>query len=76
MNLTAIAGDLRAGHRGPMLVRRVLAVAAMMVGAFAGAELVLHVGTTAGFALVVGLLAVVAVGALVAARRPGEWRSP
>jgi uncharacterized membrane protein YoaK (UPF0700 family) len=76
MTLTGIAADLRTGHRGPMLARRVLAVLAMLAGAVAGAELVLHVGATAGLGLAVGLLAVVAAGALAAARRPGEWRSP
>jgi uncharacterized membrane protein YoaK (UPF0700 family) len=76
MTLTGIATDLRTGHRGPMMARRVLAVLAMVAGAVAGAEIVLHRGATAGFGLAAGLVAVVAAGAIVAARRPGAWRSP
>jgi uncharacterized membrane protein YoaK (UPF0700 family) len=75
MTLTGIAADVRAGHRGPALTRRVLAVVAMFSGAFAGAELVLHQGAGAGLALAVGVLMMVAGGALVAAGRPAPWRA-
>jgi uncharacterized membrane protein YoaK (UPF0700 family) len=75
MTLTGIAADVRSGHRGWTLVRRVLAVGAMLLGAVAGAELVLHVGATAGFGLAVALVATVAAGALSTARRPAAWRA-
>jgi uncharacterized membrane protein YoaK (UPF0700 family) len=48
----------------PLLGRRLLAVAAMLVGATLGALLVLRVGIAAGLGLTVALLAVVTVGSL------------
>jgi uncharacterized membrane protein YoaK (UPF0700 family) len=75
MTLTGLAADMRAGNRGSAFHRRVLAIVCMVVGAVCGAELVLHSGATAGFALATGLVAIVAIGALLAARRPGEWRA-
>jgi uncharacterized membrane protein YoaK (UPF0700 family) len=76
MTLTGIAADVRAeGHGRAGLGRRVLAVAAMFGGAVGGALLVLHVGTAAALGAAVGLLAVVAGGAALAVRQPGEWRA-
>ena len=75
MTLTAIGHDPRSGHRGHiMLSRRILVVATMLAGAVTGAELVLNVGTIAPLAVATTLLAVVAGGAAVAARRDGAWR--
>jgi uncharacterized membrane protein YoaK (UPF0700 family) len=74
MTLTGIAADVRGHSPGPAVVRRVLAVASMVIGAVAGAELVLHSGATAGFALAAGLLVTVALGAMTVARRPAPWR--
>jgi uncharacterized membrane protein YoaK (UPF0700 family) len=74
MTLTGIAADIRAGNASRALQRRLLAVAAMLGGAVAGSELVLHEGTSAALALAIGLLAVVAIGAGRAASRPGNWR--
>jgi uncharacterized membrane protein YoaK (UPF0700 family) len=75
MTLTGIGHDPRSGRRGhATLSRRVLVVATMLAGGVAGAELVLNVGTIVPLALATGLLAVVAAGAAVAARHPGEWR--
>jgi hypothetical protein len=71
MTLTGIAADLRGANRRVALGRRLLAIGAM----FAGAELVLHGQTTVALAIAVGLLASVTLGALVAAKRPGEWRT-
>jgi uncharacterized membrane protein YoaK (UPF0700 family) len=74
MTLTGIAADLRARHHGPALLRRLLAVAAMLAGAGAGAWLVLNVSPIAALGLAVVLLAAVTARAAVAARRPGAWR--
>jgi uncharacterized membrane protein YoaK (UPF0700 family) len=73
MTLTGIAADIRAGN-SRTLKRRLLAVASMLGGAIAGAELVLHQGPGAALALASGLLAVVAIEAVRAAGRPGSWR--
>lgn len=75
MTLTGIGGDIRAGgSAGPALARRVLAVVTMLAGGIAGASLVLNVGVVAPLALAAGLLGASAVGTVVAARTPGEWR--
>jgi uncharacterized membrane protein YoaK (UPF0700 family) len=75
MTLTGIAADLRAPNRRTALGRRGLAVAAMFAGAVAGAELVLHGDLTAELAIAAGLLAAVSLGAVIAASRPGQWRT-
>lgn len=75
MTLTGIAADLRRGELRVAL-RRTLAVLAMLVGALVGAELVLHVGVSAGLAVATGINAVVMVGAAVASRKPQEWQTP
>lgn len=71
MTLTGIAADARAGRT---LTRRLLAVAAMVLGAAAGALLVLHASLAAGLAAAGGVLAVVTAGAVLATRRPAAWR--
>jgi uncharacterized membrane protein YoaK (UPF0700 family) len=75
MTLTGIAADIRGGFRSAALMRRLLAVATMLGGAVAGAELVLNHGPTA--ALVVGsaLVAVIAATAWMTTRHPGTWRA-
>jgi uncharacterized membrane protein YoaK (UPF0700 family) len=76
MTLTGIAADVRAkGHGLAGLRTRVLAVATMFAGAACGALLVLHASATAALGLATGLLAVVTVGAALAARQPGPWRA-
>jgi len=55
--------------------RRLLAVATMLGGAVAGAELVLHYNPTAALAVGTGLLAVITAAAWQAMRRPGAWRA-
>jgi len=87
MTLTGLGTDLRAvfarGAHGAAgvsaraaLGRRLLAVATMIVGAAAGASLDLHVSPVSALALAAALLAAVAVGAAIAARRPAPWRVP
>jgi uncharacterized membrane protein YoaK (UPF0700 family) len=86
MLLTGLGADFRAviRERGRVdradraalsdLGRRVLVLATMLAGAVAGGSLVLNVSPLAALTLVVALLAVTAIGAAVAASRPGGWR--
>jgi uncharacterized membrane protein YoaK (UPF0700 family) len=87
MTLTGLGADLRAvfahGVHGAArasahaaLGRRLLAVVTMIIGAAAGAALALRVSPVSALALAAALLAVVAAGAAVAARRPATWRTP
>jgi uncharacterized membrane protein YoaK (UPF0700 family) len=75
MTLTGIAADLRAANRRLALSRRGLAIGAMFAGAVAGAELVLHGDLTAVLAITLVLLGGVSVGSVMAAQRPGLWRT-
>jgi uncharacterized membrane protein YoaK (UPF0700 family) len=72
MTLTGIAADARA--RGPVLTRRLLAVATMLAGAIVGALLVLHVGAAAALGLAVALVALVTVITVGATRHPAPWQ--
>jgi uncharacterized membrane protein YoaK (UPF0700 family) len=84
MTLTGLGADLRAEIRGgagrtaarAALGRRLLAITAMLVGAIAGALLVLRVSPLSALILATALLAVVTIGAAVAAARPAPWRTP
>jgi uncharacterized membrane protein YoaK (UPF0700 family) len=73
MTLTGFAADLR-NREGRVLLRRVLAVAAMLLGALVGALLVLHISASAGLAVAAGLVAVVTAGAWAGSRRPAPWQ--
>jgi uncharacterized membrane protein YoaK (UPF0700 family) len=68
MTLTGIGADLRR-RDGRTVLRRLVAVAAMLVGALAGAALVLTAGVVAGLLAAVVLDVVVVVGAAVATAR-------
>lgn len=72
MTLTGIGSDLRRRDL-PTLVRRLIAVAAMLVGAAVGAVLVLNAGLGWGLAAVVAVLAVVLVVAALGSRMPADW---
>jgi uncharacterized membrane protein YoaK (UPF0700 family) len=74
MTLTGIAADTRRGDRFAV-VRRVLAVLAMLAGAVAGALLVLDVGTVAALGLAAALVGIVAVCATVTSRSPAPWHA-
>ena len=64
LTLTGIAADSRlGGGSGANTVRRLLSVTAMLVGAIAGALLLLQVAPVAPVALAAALLAIVAVSA-------------
>jgi len=56
------------------LGRRLLVVATMLAGAVLGGWLVLNVSPLSALSLATGLLALAAVGAAIAASRPGDWR--
>jgi uncharacterized membrane protein YoaK (UPF0700 family) len=58
------------------IVRRVLAVTAMLAGAVAGAVLVLLVSDAAALGLAASLLTVVLCGAIAGSRSPAPWHAP
>ena len=76
MTLTGLAADTSLhGNRSAALSRRLLAVVAMLAGAVAGAELVLHASATAALAAGTALLAVVTVAAAVTTQHAASWRA-
>jgi uncharacterized membrane protein YoaK (UPF0700 family) len=88
MTLTGVGADIRAlfGEEGRVhraaraaaraaLGRRLLAIAAMVIGALAGASLALRVSPLSALALGTALLAVATAGAALATRRPAGWRA-
>jgi uncharacterized membrane protein YoaK (UPF0700 family) len=75
MTLTGIAADLRQRDRFA-IVRRLLAVGAMLAGATAGALLVLEVSNVAALGLAAALLAVVVLSAIAGSRAPAPWHTP
>jgi uncharacterized membrane protein YoaK (UPF0700 family) len=75
MTLTGIAADLRARNL-LVVVRRLVSVAAMLLGAAAGTLLVLHADPYAGLAVAAALVLVVLAGSALAARRPAAWHTP
>lgn len=75
MTLTGFAAALRQ-RNGQVLLRRLLAVGAMLLGAFAGAALVLPQGASWALVLALLLVAVVCAGAWVFGGRPGGWQTP
>jgi uncharacterized membrane protein YoaK (UPF0700 family) len=74
MTLTGVAADLRQ-HDRFALVRRLLAVSAMLGGAVAGAVLVLDVSDVAAIGLAAALLAIVVGCAGAASRSPAPWHA-
>jgi uncharacterized membrane protein YoaK (UPF0700 family) len=72
MTLTGVAADLR-DRNVPVLLRRLLAVAAMLLGGLVGALLVLHVSAAAALAPAVVLVAVVCAATWWVSRRPAPW---
>ena len=75
MTLTGLVSDLRQRDLFA-IVRRLLAVVAMLAGAIAGAWLVLKVSNVAALALAAALLSIVLVAALVGSRSPAPWHAP
>jgi uncharacterized membrane protein YoaK (UPF0700 family) len=75
MTLTGLAADTRAKPNAALL-RRLLAVGAMLSGAVVGAELVLNASVTGALALGTSVLIVVTLAAAITTRRPASWRTP
>ncbi|MCW2523154.1 MAG: hypothetical protein JWO63_1489 [Frankiales bacterium] len=75
MTLTGIAADVTAADRVPTIIRRLLAVTTMILGAVVGALLVLHLGRSEGLGVAVALVAVTATAALISARGDQPWQS-
>jgi uncharacterized membrane protein YoaK (UPF0700 family) len=74
MTLTGIAADIRQRDRFAV-IRRLLAVVAMLAGAVAGALLVLEVSDEAALAVAGALLAIVGLWAIAAGRAPAAWQA-
>ncbi len=73
MTLTGIAADVR--RSGTVtIVRRVLAVSAMFLGAISGALLVLHTNAAWALALVLVILLVVGLSVTLTSRQPAGWQ--
>jgi uncharacterized membrane protein YoaK (UPF0700 family) len=75
MTLTGVAVDLRQRDRFA-IVRRLLAVAAMLAGAASGAVLVLDVSTVAALGLAAALLVIVVACAIAGSRSLAGWHAP
>lgn len=74
MTLTGIAADSRlAGGEGSKIGRRLVAVAALLVGALIGGVLALHVDTAAPLAAAAVVVGIALVGAHTVANAPGDW---
>jgi uncharacterized membrane protein YoaK (UPF0700 family) len=73
MTLTGIAADVRTSGR-VVVVRRLLAVVAMLAGAVCGALLVRHADPAVALGLALGLLLITLVGTAMAARTPAAWQ--
>jgi uncharacterized membrane protein YoaK (UPF0700 family) len=75
MTLTGIAADLHQ-HDQFAVVRRLLAVIAMLAGAVIGGLLVLEVSDIAAVGLAACLLAIVVGSAIASSRSPAPWHAP
>ena len=74
MTLTGLAADIRSRSYGPVLLRRLASVVAMLGGGVLGAALVLHTSAATTLAVAAGVTLIVTIGAGLAMRRPGAWR--
>jgi uncharacterized membrane protein YoaK (UPF0700 family) len=75
MPLTGIAADMR-NRDFRIAARRIVAVAAMLAGALAGALLVLHSTAPTALSVACGLVAAVLATATITSRRPAPWQHP
>lgn len=74
MTLTGIAADLRNGN-WIVVLRRVLSVVAMLLGALLGAVVVLHVNPQLALFIAAALTAAVTAGTSFALRQPAAWNT-
>jgi uncharacterized membrane protein YoaK (UPF0700 family) len=75
MTLTGIAADLHQRDHFAV-IRRLLAVIAMLAGAVTGTLLVLHVSDVAALGLAACLLTIVVGSAIALSRSPAPWHAP
>jgi uncharacterized membrane protein YoaK (UPF0700 family) len=75
MTLTGIAADLRQRDHFAV-IRRLLAVMAMLAGAVTGTLLVLHVSDVAALGFAACLLTIVVGSAIGLSRSPAPWQAP
>lgn len=75
MTLTGVAADLRS-RDVRVAARRMIAVAAMLIGALVGALLVRHSSPAIALIVVCALVAAVFVAAALANRSTAPWQSP
>jgi uncharacterized membrane protein YoaK (UPF0700 family) len=74
LTITGIAADHRlAGATGARAARRLVSIAAMLVGALVGAVFVLHVRIVYPLVVALVILAAVALTGLARSRPPGTW---
>ena len=72
MTMTGLVADATRGL-SPAVIRRLLAVTTMFVGAVAGALLVLRVSSAAGLGAAAGILLAVAISSVLLARGDPPW---
>jgi uncharacterized membrane protein YoaK (UPF0700 family) len=75
MTLTGIAADLHQRDHFAV-IRRLLAVIAMLAGAVTSTLLVLHVSDVAALGLAACLLTIVVGSAIASSRSPAPWHAP
>ena len=74
MTVTGLGADSAlAGGKGSKSGRRLIAVAAMFIGALVGALLVLHVGIVLPLAIALGVVVIVASASYAAGRSDPPW---
>jgi uncharacterized membrane protein YoaK (UPF0700 family) len=73
MALTGIGADLKKRDTASAL-RRGLSIAAMLLGAFIGAVLILRAGAPAALETIAAMLLAIAILSGVASHRPSDWQ--
>jgi uncharacterized membrane protein YoaK (UPF0700 family) len=74
MTLVGLAADASSFRIDAALMRRLSAVATMLLGALVGAVIVLHGSAVGALAVAVGLLVVAELALTLVARADAEWR--
>lgn len=76
MTITGALTERASGWKDPKLLRRALAVVAFLIGAVAGALLVVDVGIAAALSVGLAIIVAVAVAAHVVSRTSTNWSAP
>jgi uncharacterized membrane protein YoaK (UPF0700 family) len=74
MTMVGLVADRPTDNQGSRLIRRLLAIVALLLGAVVGAEIVLHGHVWSALLVTVALLGAVAIGAAASVRSSGQWR--